>query len=176
MWMFVMMFCLLDHNQALPWEHSSLQLLLQQVDQTGPQQLRERQQLENMVEHMDSLESSELLPLPVNSLWINQLGERADERDASEDGERRHQTLLLNFDLKPGPTEGGAITEIGGVDGEVGVVTGHDGGYEGGEEAGLTRLVDDSAERDDGMTVDSPGNANHYHSYHGNEEGLELGL
>ncbi|KAG8005872.1 Trafficking protein particle complex subunit 1 [Nibea albiflora] len=126
-----------------------------------------------------------------SSLWINQLlGERAGERgaepetgDDSEDGERRHQTLL-NFDLRPGgprPTKGGAegggtITELGGVDGEMGGVTGHVGGDEGGEEAGFHQLMDDSTEREGGLTVDSPGNTNHYHSYHGNEEGLELGL
>ncbi|XP_045920027.1 uncharacterized protein LOC123979961 [Micropterus dolomieu] len=142
MWVFLIMVCLLDQNQAspLPWEHSSLQpILQQQADQTmpsavpdqlktsssssssssassessqsseGPQQLRERQALENAaVEQVDSAqESSEVLQPASNSsstLWLQELvslggraGERDGERDTWDDDsrERRHRVLQL---------------------------------------------------------------------------------
>lgn len=66
-----------------------------------------------------------------------------------------------------------ALTEVGGADGVVGVT--EEGGDKG-EEIGteFPRLLDDSAERTDDLTFDSPGLA--HHDYHGNEAGLELVL
>ncbi len=63
---------------------------------------------------------------------------------------------------------------MGGAEGEVGV--GEEGGVREDEmDAEFPRLLDDSTERADGLTLDSPGHADH-HGYHGNEAGLELGL
>ncbi|XP_070786166.1 uncharacterized protein [Enoplosus armatus] len=71
----------------------------------GPQQLRERQKLENTaVEQMDSSqESSELLQSPSNrnsSLWLNELvllGERDTGDDSVGSRESRHPALLWTF-------------------------------------------------------------------------------
>lgn len=66
---------------------------------------------------------------------------------------------------------GGATAE-GGVEGVVGVL--EEGGDKG-EDSHLDflRLVDDSGQRADGLTLDL---LDHAHDYHGNEAGLELGL
>ena len=73
--------------------------------------------------------------------------------------------------------EGVAETVVGGVTRDRDVVGGVVGGAEEGEEtdAASPQLEDDSTERADGLTLDSPGHA-HPHNYHGNEAGLELGL
>lgn len=68
-----------------------------------------------------------------------------------------------------GPT----ITDAGVAEGEVGVVEGEEGGVREDEmDAEFPRLLDDSTERADRLTMESPG----HHGYYGNEEGLELRL
>lgn len=83
----------------------------------------------------------------------------------------------LTADEAPGRATregGGALTEVGGAESVVGVA--EEGGDKGEEiDAEFPRLLDDSAERADDLTLDSPGLA-HHHNYHGNEAGLELGL
>lgn len=78
-----------------------------------------------------------------------------------------------------GVTVAGGVVEamVGGATRDGDVVGGVVGGAEEGEEADAAspRLVDDSTEQADGLTLDSPGHA-HHHDYHGNEVGLELGL
>ena len=70
-------------------------------------------------------------------------------------------------------TAGGAAANLGGATVDVGVAESMVGGAEEGEEAdpASPQLVDDSAERADGLTLDSTG-----HAHHLDEAGFELGL
>ncbi|XP_040887705.1 uncharacterized protein LOC121177437 [Toxotes jaculatrix] len=146
----------------------------------GPQQVRERQNLENTaVEHMDSSqETSEILQSPSNSstsLWLNELVSLG-----VESRERRHRVQLLTSHLmsRPQTRETSPTTEVGGTttyrDGAI-QTTGGDLGVEGGArgaevDSESPRLLDDSRERED-----VPDHT-HHHGYHRDEEGLELGL
>ncbi|KAI3375952.1 hypothetical protein L3Q82_016369, partial [Scortum barcoo] len=134
-----------------------------------------------------------------SSLWFNELvllgeraGERHRERETGDDSveSRESRALLLTFHhlLSPprlgerqlnvtlGETLGGATMTVGGAGGDVGGQLGEAGGVKYNEmDAEFPHLLDDSRERADGMTMDSPGHALH-HGHHGNEAALELGL
>ncbi|XP_076581675.1 uncharacterized protein LOC143317409 [Chaetodon auriga] len=204
MWMFVMMVCLLDQNQAspLPWEHRSLQLILQQqLDQTSPsptpdvgqQRTSSSSSSSSSVssESSQSSESFELLQAPSNSndsLWLSELvllGQRASERagdretgDDSVGSTERHRALLLTFHrlLSPPRLGGrgpGLAAGVGGATAEGGVK-----GVVGVVEEGGNKREDMDPvfpRPADRLTFDVPDHA-HHHDYHGNEAGLELGL
>ncbi|XP_008303664.1 uncharacterized protein LOC103375226 [Stegastes partitus] len=149
----------------------------------GPQQLRERQNLENTaVEQVDSSqESSERLQTPSNtsSLWLNELvrlGQRVFERegdagdeDAGDDSvESRHRALMLTYHhllSRLRHRETGAVRAVGGAAGDVG------GAREEKLDGQFPRLLVNNIEEGDGLTFDLPGLGSH-----GDEAELELGL
>ncbi|XP_026180388.1 uncharacterized protein LOC113140686 [Mastacembelus armatus] len=157
----------------------------------GPQQVRERLNLENTaVEQVESFEDGsqeglEFLQPPSNSstsLWLNELvllGERAAERDRErETGDDstdsgRQRALLMTFHpllTRPRTETGGPSTQEGGAEGLMGVVTEEGGVKEEKVDAVFPQLV--HTEPGDGPTFDYA----HYNGYHGNEAAPELGL
>lgn len=155
----------------------------------GPQQLKERKNLENTaVEQMDSSqESSEPLQALLNStsLWLL-LGERVSERDGDggdrgdEDGgddsvESRHRALTLTYHhllSRLRHSEPGRITGAGGAAGDVGGAAGDVGGSRAEHlDDKFQHLSDDSMEGGNRLTFNLPGL-----SSHGDEAMLELGL
>ncbi|KAK2863596.1 hypothetical protein Q5P01_003129 [Channa striata] len=168
--------------------------------------MRERQNLENTatnmentaLEHMESSqESVEILQSPSTgntSLWLNELvllGQRGSERDTETDtGDNsvessRHRALMfhplltrprskepsLTTAADGAPTPGGVVMPtVAGTEGAAAVAAGEQS-----EEDEFPQLLDDSTEKADGLTFNLLGHPYH-HGYHGNEDGLELGL
>ncbi|XP_051799973.1 uncharacterized protein LOC110972078 isoform X2 [Acanthochromis polyacanthus] len=139
----------------------------------GPQQLRERQNLENTsTEHLQP-------PSNTSSLWLNELvllGERVSDRDGdggNEDGgdnsvESRHRALMLTYHhllSRLRHRDPGLITGVGGAAGDVG------GAREEHLDGEFPNLSDNSMEGGNRLTFDLPGL-----SSHGDEAALELGL